>query len=168
MKYKLLTFNQDYADEHNVPALACMTEKEYTVWLKSPSGILNPNYEKEIQEYQQKLTEYDDFCKELQSRNLWTKRKNEFTEEELTWYKENEKPYVSEYDLPKRVTSSLNAWLGNNGDCFEELYEHLFLMEEFVQENIVKVYDVSKEFYNTFHKASLSSLSLCNVFCIKD
>ena len=28
MKYYLLTFNDDYGDEHNVPALAVMNERE--------------------------------------------------------------------------------------------------------------------------------------------
>lgn len=30
--YYLLTFNEDWADEHNVPALACMDEQEYKRW----------------------------------------------------------------------------------------------------------------------------------------
>lgn len=30
--YYLLTFNEDWADEHNVPALACMTEEEFESW----------------------------------------------------------------------------------------------------------------------------------------
>lgn len=38
-KYYLLTFNRDYADEHNVPALACMREKEYKKWLDLKIGI---------------------------------------------------------------------------------------------------------------------------------
>lgn len=33
-KYFLLTFNEDWADEHNVPAIACFTEKQYNNWLK--------------------------------------------------------------------------------------------------------------------------------------
>ena len=31
-EYYLLTFNEDWADEHNVPALACMTEEQYEKW----------------------------------------------------------------------------------------------------------------------------------------
>lgn len=30
--YYLLTYNEDWADEHNVPALACMTEEEFESW----------------------------------------------------------------------------------------------------------------------------------------
>lgn len=134
MNYKLLTFCEDWADEHNVPALACMTEEEYNTWLQTASGELNPNFDEELKE----------------------------------WYEENKKRYVSQYSLPKRVTSNLNAWLGNSGDCFEEQYEHLYLMKEFVEAGIVKVFDVSEEFYNMFHKAQLSGLSMCNVFCIED
>jgi hypothetical protein len=35
MKHYLLTFNQDWADEHNVPALAVMTEDEFKKWSKT-------------------------------------------------------------------------------------------------------------------------------------
>jgi hypothetical protein len=34
MKYYLLTFNEDWADEHDVPALACFTEDQYNNWLQ--------------------------------------------------------------------------------------------------------------------------------------
>lgn len=39
-------------------------------------------------------------------------------------------------------------------------------MEEFVPE-YVKVTEVDKNFYDTFHKAGLARLSLCNVFEIE-
>lgn len=39
MKYYLLTFNEDWADEHNVPALACMNEKEFEKWSKTKLSI---------------------------------------------------------------------------------------------------------------------------------
>lgn len=164
MNYKLLTFCEDWADEHNVPAVACMTEEEYNVWLKSPSGKLNPNYGKEYQEYQQKVSDFDNFTEELKKRNLNTKPPKDFTEEEKLWYNENKKPYVSWYNKPTRVYSGLRAYLGNSGEGFEDDYEDLYLMEEFVQEDIVKVFDVNEDFYNTFHKAKLSQLSLCNIF----
>jgi hypothetical protein len=35
MNFYLLTFNEDWADEHNVPALACMSQKEYDEWAKT-------------------------------------------------------------------------------------------------------------------------------------
>lgn len=168
MSYKLLIFNQDWADEHNVPALACMTEEEYNIWLTTPSGELNPNYEKQNEEYQRKLNDYKNFIKELQVRNLYTKKTSDFTEEEKKWYEENKKPYIYDWDSPKRVSSNMNARLGNGGEGFEENYGHLYLMKEFVEAGIVKVFDVSEDFYNTFHKAKLSDLSLCNVFCIED
>jgi len=46
MKYKLLTFNVNWADEHNVPALECMTEEEYNKWRDLP--INDDSYEGEI------------------------------------------------------------------------------------------------------------------------
>jgi hypothetical protein len=39
-KFYLLTFNEDYADEHNVPALACMNEKEYKRWFTTRRAVL--------------------------------------------------------------------------------------------------------------------------------
>ena len=39
MKHYLLTFNEDYADEHDVPALAVMTEDEYAKWSKTRLNI---------------------------------------------------------------------------------------------------------------------------------
>ena len=35
MKYYLLTFNEDWADEHDVPALAVMDENRYETWSKT-------------------------------------------------------------------------------------------------------------------------------------
>lgn len=52
--YYLLTFNDDYADEHNVPALECMTQDEYEKWLEEPCTKLNPNYEEELIAYRAK------------------------------------------------------------------------------------------------------------------
>lgn len=54
MKYYLLIFNDDYADEHNVPALEVMTQEEFDKWKETPSGVLNKNYEKELQEFRAK------------------------------------------------------------------------------------------------------------------
>jgi hypothetical protein len=39
MKHYLLTFNEDWADEHNVPALAVMDESEYKNWCESKHEI---------------------------------------------------------------------------------------------------------------------------------
>ena len=168
MKYKLLTFCEDYADEHNVPALACMTEEEYNIWLKKPSGKLNPDYEKQNEEFQKKLQEYKEFIENSKKRKLFDKLPVTFTQEEKEWVEKNRKPYVFQYDSPKRVDSYIETWLGNSGDKFEENYEHLYLMEEFVEGGYVKVFDVSEDFYNTFNKAGLNSLSLCNIFEIEN
>lgn len=37
--YYLLTFNQDWADEHNVPALACMDEETFKNWSETKLSI---------------------------------------------------------------------------------------------------------------------------------
>lgn len=86
MKYYLCIFNEDYADEHNVPATACFTEEQY------------------------------------------------------------------------------NAWLGNSGDCFGECYDNYLFMKDFVADDTVKVTEVDESFYNFFHAADMSGLSLCNIF----
>ena len=62
MKYYLLTFNEDWADEHNVPALACFTEEQYNKWLERPSGKLNKNYDQEMEDFNLQKEKYDTFC----------------------------------------------------------------------------------------------------------
>lgn len=46
MKYYLLTFNEDWANEHNVPALECFKEEDFIKWKKLkiyPSAYLGNN-----------------------------------------------------------------------------------------------------------------------------
>jgi len=61
----------------------------------------------------------------------------------------------------------MSAYLGNSCESFEESYSNYYLMKEFVENNIVNVLEVDKSFYDIFHKAKLSNLSLCNVFTMK-
>jgi len=54
-KYYLLTFNEDWADEHYVPALECFTEEDFNKWKKLkiyPSANLGNSG--------------DEFCEDLQ------------------------------------------------------------------------------------------------------
>lgn len=39
MKYYLLTFKENHGDEFDVPALACMKQKEFDTWKKTPLAI---------------------------------------------------------------------------------------------------------------------------------
>lgn len=94
-KWWLLTSNEDWADEHDVPALACFTDSQLKEWKSS---------------------------------------------------------------IPET-----HAYLGNGGDGFMEGFEGL-TGEELIQEEVVEVTAVSKEFWKTFHKVDLSSLSLSNIF----
>lgn len=95
MKCYLLVFDEDYADEHDVPALACMTEEEYDKWLETPSGKLNPNYGEELAKY-------------LQDQALpYTERK------------------INSWDRPKKVRSRMHAYLGNGGDYNEKGFKVL-------------------------------------------
>jgi hypothetical protein len=168
-KYYLLTFNEDWADEHDVPALECMTEEEYSEWLETPSGELNPNYIEEKEnwdEYQRARKAYYQGLKDRD--NLDRKSPNDYTNEDKAWIKANKVEYKSFEEIPKKVNSNMQAYLGNGGDGFEEDYSDKYLMKEFVEDNTVKVLEVTEEFYNTFKKANLSSFSLCNVFEIKN
>ena len=161
-KHYLLRFNEDYGDEHNVPALSCMKEYEYNKWLKTPSGELNPNYEKELKIFNDYQTNYKNFSEKINKilGNGWGSI--QFTK----WPKYLLLEYESlvSADYPVKCFSNMSAYLGNSGECFEENYHDFHLMEDFVKNNIVTVLEVDESFYNFFHKASLGSMSLCNVF----
>lgn len=172
MKYKLLTFNEDYGDEHNVPALCVMSEEEFHIWCITPSGELNPEYEAQTQA----LADY-----ELANKNFWKMLEDKgyvcngrgntgaIPKSDLeTLQLEKEYRALKRPRFVSRVFSRLCAYLGNGGECFEENYTHLYLMGEFVQAGIVKVTDVDEAFANTFNAAGLSSLSLCNIFEIDE
>lgn len=170
VKYYLLTFDQDYADEHDVPAIECMTEEQYNKWLETPSGKLNPKYEELMVNY----NNYQEAKKDLDLRirsslgDRWvTVQFTQWPPDLLKDYNELHKTYGYNSSWPRhpqKVRSFLRANLGNSGDGFEENFQHLYLMREFVEQGIVKVFEVNEDFYNTFHKAELKRLSLCNVF----
>lgn len=164
MKYYLLTFNEDWADEHNVPALACFNEEQYQKWLKRPSGKLNKNYDQEVVNFNLQKEKYDTFVQGMKDMNIYTKYPKDFSPVEKEWYEANKVNYTCYIDAPSKVSSNIRAYLGNNGDGFEERFNRLYLMEEFVAEGIVKVIEVDKSFFDYFHKANLSDLSLSNIF----
>lgn len=60
--YYLLTFEEDYTDEHDVPALACFTQEQYDSWLETKQDVYaylgNSGYgflEEELQKYDEKM-----------------------------------------------------------------------------------------------------------------
>lgn len=156
MKYYLLTFKEDWADEINVPALACFNETQYNKWLNSKFCSENPDYEEQLklfEEYQQK---YEKFY------NDWNNTPDKSTPEAFKWYREN---YPHErVEKPIKFESNIHAYLGNSGDGFNESFSDFLYGKDFVENNIVEVTEVTEEFFNLFHKADLSSLSLCNIF----
>jgi len=170
MKYYLLTFNEDYGDEHDVPALSCMTEKEYNNWLETPSGELNINYELELEKFNTNKKIRDTFsikCKQILGDNWNSIPFTQWSDDLLKEYKEL--PKNSFRDYPTKLNSSkMYASLGNSGECFYENYMNYYLMKEFVEANLVKILEVTEEFYNIFYKANLNNLSLCNVFKINE
>jgi hypothetical protein len=159
---KLLTFNENYGDEHNVPALACFTEQEYETWLETEMINPNPKYEIQNAEYLLKMEKYNKFKDGLTERGLWNKRKDAYTDEERQWVEDNNCEYV--YERPKRGESLLYAYLGNSGECFGESYTHCRYGKDFITNGYVKVFDVNQDFYQYFKLANLDSLSLCNIF----
>ena len=175
-KYYLLTFDQDYADEHNVPALACMTEVEYNTWLETPSGTPNEKYAEQLLKQQESEEKSKAFWKILEDKgyvlngsvNTSMIPKDDLETLQLEKkYREYSSSH-SRWGSPKKVQSRMRAYLGNSGERFDESYSHLYLMKEFVEEGTVLVFEVSREFYDTFHLAKLDSLSLCNVFTINE
>lgn len=172
MKYYLLTFNDDYADEHSVPALACFTEEQYQKWLEKPSGEKNENYEQELAAYEKAQEEDKKFWEILTEKGYVlngspnTSVIPETDKETLKLEREMRarSHYETGIENPEKVSSHMNAWLGNSGDGFEESYNHLYFMHEFVEEGIVAVLEVPETFYTIFHQAQLDNLSLCNIF----
>ncbi len=163
-KYYLLTFEQDWADEHDVPALECMTEEGYEKWLNSASGKINPKYAEQKEAWDAHDAKQKAFWQGMSDRNLSNKQFTSYTKEEKEWYDKNKIDYMSSRNYPRRVKSYIHAFLGNGGEGFGENFEDLVLMRDFVDQGYVQVYEVDKSFYDMFHKAGLNGLSLCNVF----
>jgi hypothetical protein len=153
MRYFLLTFNDDYGDEHNVPALECFTEEEYEKWSRTPAGAINKRYEEQLVKHEENVKAYQKYYYRVAG-------------EELP--KGPAPKYASPYDKPKRVRSYIHAYLGNNGDGFENGYSQYLTLGELVVDGTVTVTEVDKSFHTIFHKTRLSSLSLCNVFDIDE
>ncbi len=166
MKYYLLTFNEDWADEHDVPALTCFTEEQYQQWLEQE---LAEPVDKTPEEYQQKLDAWNDNYNKYQE---YIQLSNELQKERGGWAlltaddnKLIEEKRVSyPRDKPKQYESLIFAWLGNSGDCFGESFSHCLTGQDFITNDIVKVFEVNESFYNIFNKANLNGLSLCNIF----
>ncbi len=175
-KYYLLTFNDDYGDEHNVPALACMNEEEYKKWLETPSGDINKKYDESLKKFKEQEEDNKSFWKMLEDKgytlngsgNTGCIPKTDLETLKLEKEYRERHSYHNRIEYPNKVHSRMNAYLGNGGDCFEQNYSNYYLMKEFVDNKIVSVLEVDKSFYDVFHKAGLNHLSLCNVFTINE
>ena len=158
-KYYLLTFNENFADEHDVPALACMNEDNYQAWLKSLVSRPNPTYEQELLKYNSERERYENYLKEGKK-----------IHEELgieAYRKYMSKNYVSSVlQKPKKGYSLIRAYLGNNSEGFNEMFTDYETGKDLVDDNTVKVTEVPEIFYTIFHENKLHSLSLANVFNI--
>jgi len=84
------------------------------------------------------------------------------------WADEHDVPALAimtekEYNKWAGIRLSINANLGNGGECFME-NEQGSTGKELVKSGIVRKYKVDEAFAKTFKKARLGDLSLCNVF----
>lgn len=165
-KFYLLTFSDDWADEHDVPALECMTEDEYLKWLNRPAGVLNKDYEKYDALYKEKVDIAEKALNRLKELNLYHTPVKDIPKNLRKEYDQLSKVcYVSFRDKPTKLKESyLYARLGNGGEGFDEGYRDFIIMKDFVDRGNVKVYEVNENFYETFQKCGLSRLSLCNIF----
>ncbi len=167
MKYYLLTFNENWADEFDVPALQCFNENDYEKWLAEPAGRKNDRYEEELKVYEAQKKAYLKWGDAY--RNFHNGSKHSY-EELAKWRNENPTPSYTTAE-PVKAYSYLSANLGNSGDGFEEGYEWALLNSDFISNSnghsTVDITVVSKEFYDIFKKAKLAYLSLCNIFDFK-
>lgn len=175
MKYKLLTFNEDYADEHNIPALAVMTEEEYNIWLESESGSLHSGYNEKIKLYNEQEKDSKKFWNMLKKKgytingagNIGKIPNDDLETKQLEKEYREKHSYINEINKPSKVNSYIYASLGNGGEYFSEQFTDYYLMKEFVADGTINVFDVTKEFVDIFNKARLDDLSLCNIFEIE-
>lgn len=78
---------------------------------------------------------------------------------------EEYKTWLTESLFYESGGSRLITYLGNSGEGFEDdvIYKEL-TCQDLVNSEKVKVIPVNNYFYETFHSANLSELSLCNIF----
>jgi len=167
MKNYLLTFCEDYADEHNVPALNIMNEEEYNAWREAEAGLLNPNFDELKKAYRANEKRSTDFWKLLKDEGI---ENTSLIPEDRQDLKDLEKEYRYNYKYlhhPKKVNSYIHAYLGNSGEGFEDQFSDFYLNQELIDAKIVEVFEVSDEFVKIFNEAKLDRLSLCNVFTEK-
>lgn len=158
-KYYLLIFNDDWADEHNVPAQACMTETQYQKWLEQPTGKPNPKYEQQKAIFDENVAARERYDK-LVASNYRNKGSVSQAEIDAAYV-----PYVNSiHDEPKKFFSGIHARLGNNGQDFGDDYERYEFCKDLVADHIVRVHEVPKEFFEVFLDVKLHDLSLCNIF----
>jgi hypothetical protein len=163
--HKLLTFNEDHGDEFNVPALQCFTIEEFETWKKLPTGTLNPEFEEKHKIWKEGKAAKQASHDRIRELGLSNTRPDDVPKEHKEEYnKLRLVPYVSPWSAPKRVISDMHANLGNYSDGWDDQFTDYYLHEELIEAGLVKVTDVTEEFSTLFHKAKLSSLSLCNVF----
>jgi hypothetical protein len=170
-KYYLLTFNEDYADEHNVPAQACFNEKDYKKWLKLKTGRENKQYEEQCKKFKADEQLYRDTIAEYQRRGIYNRNRSQLplTEAEEAFMAQYPLKHVDWYNAPKPISDSfIRAYLGNSGDDFGDEYRNYKTMKDLVDQGYVTVTEVAKEFVDVFNAARLGRLSLCNIFEMSD
>ena len=173
MKYYLLKYNENYADEIDIPALACFTEEEYNTWLELPVGTLNSKYEEEFKKYSDYLEAYDELGKRKKTilgENWQSVKIEDWPTDLINDYNNLSKKfgYYGYYiEKPNKIADCyIRAYLGNWDEGFDESFMYYAYMKELVEDKSVIVSEVSEEFFKIFHENGLSRLSLCNIFDI--
>ncbi len=162
MNYYLLTFKTSLADEFDIPAQECFSQTEYDVWLRTRIIKKDPNYYFLLAAWQDQYIRYKQFEDECTKRGILLKPYDNLTEEDKLWRDKNFVHYTNQSMKPVKGTSLIRAEIGNNSeDCHFGNFE---FAEELVDAGIVQVFEVDNTFYETFHKAMLSNMSLSNIF----
>lgn len=168
MKYYALTFNEDWADEHNIPALAVMNQDEYFTWLNA--SLTEGKDSKEYLEAKALKEELMDDAK----RYMYMRIDKTIPEEELNEIRSKERSNreaannIHLYNYEKAYPA-VHGCFGNHEvtigqDLLDEGHREC---SSLVERELVNVTEITEDFYNTFNKLGLSNLSMCNLFDLK-
>lgn len=166
MKYYLLTYNRYFADEHRVPALACMNEDEYNTWLDTQISFEPDDYQSQVEEFQRNKARATEIRETLRDQGVWGFGYQPMTPEQKSLMEEWKSVEPKSRYTPQRM-SAITAFLGNSGDGFDDEFGIYKFAKELVDNKIVKVTQVSIDFFNTFYSNGLGSLSLTNIFDVQ-
>lgn len=181
-KYYLLKFQEDWADEFDISAIACFTEEEFEEWKET---LLIDITEEEVPKYKEWRKRLKKADKELEKaekehHKVWASRMDALKDHKLVgkdaeWLKSHAK-YEKAQDIYSDTLDWMDAdcilytYLGNYGEGFFDIdrgiYHGELYAKELIDSGLIYVEEVSEDFYRDFHKHALDSVSLCNIFIL--